>query len=248
MMIRTQRQGPAGNGIAERRLAESVALAPRDRRPRAIERAPQPLTPHSAAIARSVAPQLSAGVLIIDDDEKRARMIEAALAQLRFTVRCAADGPAGLALMAEQLPDLLLVNALLPGMPGIDVCRHLRRAGLDVPIIVSSPRSDEIDVVVTMEMGADDYIAEPYGMRELVARVRAVLRRSKIQSICDPELPAFGQDVPRARQSQFPIVNAAQENLHPTGSAAPGRWASSRNTSLRHHRIRRRCRGRPGGG
>ena len=80
--------------------------------------------------------------------------------------------------MSQQKPDLLLVSAFLPGMRGIDVCRHLRRAGSEVPIIVLSPRSDEIDVVVTMEMGADDFIAEPYGMRELVARVRAVLRRS----------------------------------------------------------------------
>jgi two-component system response regulator RegX3 len=100
-----------------------------------------------------------------------------------FAVRHAGDGPAGFALMAQQMPDLLLVSAVLPGMRGIDVCRHLRRAESGVPIIVLSPRSDEIDVVVTMEMGADDFIAEPYGTPELVARVRAVLRRSNRPAI-----------------------------------------------------------------
>ena len=91
------------------------------------------------------------------------------LEQQGFAVRYASDGPAGFALMAQEMPDLLLVYAILPGMPGVDVCRQLRRAGSEVPIIVLSSRSDEIDVVVAMEMGADDFIAEPYGMRELAA-------------------------------------------------------------------------------
>ncbi len=120
----------------------------------------------------------------------------AELEQHGFAVRHAGDGPAGFALMAQEMPDLLLVHAIPPSKSGIDVCRHLRRTGSEIPIIVLSPRSDEIDVVVTMEMGADDFIAEPYGMRELVARVRAVLRRSN--------RPAIEQSVPPPRGSHSP--------------------------------------------
>ena len=147
------------------------------------------MAPRSHATARSVGLQRSARLLVIDDDEKRAREITAELEAQGFTVRYAGDGPAGFALMAQQMPDLLLVYAILPGMTGIDVCRNLRTARSGVPIIVLSPRSDEIDVVVAMEVGADDFIAEPYGLRELVARVRAVLRRSNKLTIGHSALP-----------------------------------------------------------
>jgi two-component system response regulator RegX3 len=143
---------------------------------------------------------------VIDDDEKRSLKMTARLEQEGFAVRFAGDGPAGFALMAHEMPDLLLVYAMLPGMPGIDVCRYLRRAGSEVPIIVLSPRSDEIDVVVTMEMGADDFLAEPYGMPELVARVRAVLRRSNrpatepsVRPPQDPNPSAGHPPVPSAK-------------------------------------------------
>ncbi|MGA2530748.1 MAG: response regulator transcription factor, partial [Acidimicrobiales bacterium] len=141
------------------------------------------MAPRSGAIARNVGPQRIARLLVIDDDEKRALKMTARLEQQGFAIRYAGNGPAGFALMAQQMPDLLLVYAILPGMPGIDVCRRLRKAGSEVPIIVLSPRTDEIDVVVAMELGADDFIAEPYGMSELVARVRAVLRRSNRPTI-----------------------------------------------------------------
>ena len=112
------------------------------------------VAPRSGTIAQSVGLQRSARLLVIDEDEKRALEMTAELEQQGFAVRYAGNGPAGFALMAQQMPDLLLVSAILPGMPGIDVCRHVRRAGSEVPIIVLSPRSDEIDVVVAMEMGA----------------------------------------------------------------------------------------------
>lgn len=168
----------------------------------------------------------------------RARTIKTALEQQGFAVRCAGDGPAGLALVAEQIPDLLLVNAVLPRMPGIDVCRHLRRAGLEIPIIVLSPRSDEIDVVVAMEIGADDFIAEPYGMRELVARVRAVLRRSdrrvsRQQSVTPPHnLVSGGQttDAPEtgaAYGSEFVDASAPTVNPRSRSRGAPSGVGSS---------------------
>jgi DNA-binding response OmpR family regulator len=190
------------------------------------------MAPRPIAIARGVGLQTNARLLVIDGDEKRALKMMAGLEQEGFAVQYAGDGPAGFSLMAQQMPDLLLVNAILPGMPGIDVCRYVRKAGSEVPIIVLSPRSDEIDVVVTMEMGADDFIAEPYGMRELVARVRAVLRRS--------DRPAIKHSVPPPRE-RYPsgrhqpvrsTETVAEHGLSPQAQSAPimgPRFGSSRS-------------------
>ncbi len=186
----------------------------------------------SGAIARTVGLQRSARLLVIDEDEKRALAMVVELEQEGFAVRYAGDGPAGFALMAQQMPDLLLVHALLPGMPGIDVCRHVRRAGAEVPIIVLSPRSDEIDVVVTMEMGADGFIAEPYGMRELVARVRAVLRRSNTAEIKRPVPLPRGRYSSGGRQPVPFRETAARHGLSP--QAQPTRIMSPRFGSPRN--------------
>jgi DNA-binding response OmpR family regulator len=195
-----------------------------------------PVTPRPGAIARSAGPPQSARLLVIEDDETRALSIKAGLEQHGFAVRCAGDGPAGLALMAEQMPDLLLVNAILPGMTGIDVCRHLRRAGSEVPIIVLSPRTDEIDVVVTMEIGADDFIAEPYGMRELVARARAVLRRSNRLVINHPVPPPLERFSSGGRQPPGPTETAAQYGLSPMAQPARiiGPRFGSSHSSMQH--------------
>ncbi|MFZ2058877.1 MAG: response regulator transcription factor [Acidimicrobiales bacterium] len=186
----------------------------------------------SGAIARSVGLQRSARLLVIDEDEERALKVTAGLEQQGFAVRYAGDGPAGFALMAQQMPDLLLVYAILPGMSGIDVCRHLRRAGSEVPIIVLSPRSDEIDVVVTMEMGADDFIAEPYGMPELVARVRAVLRRSNRPAIKQSVPPPCERYSSGGRQPVPSTETGAQYGLSPQAQSARimgPRFGSSRS-------------------
>jgi len=190
------------------------------------------MAPRSGAIARNVGPQRIARLLVIDDDEKRALKMTARLEQQGFAIRYAGNGPAGFALMAQQMPDLLLVYAILPGMPGIDVCRRLRKAGSEVPIIVLSTRSDEIDVVVTMEMGADDFIAEPYGMHELVARVRAVLRRSyrpatehSVTPPCDRYSSDGHQPLPSTR-------TGSQHGLLST-QAQPGRMIGPRFGSSR---------------
>ncbi|MGO8876667.1 MAG: response regulator transcription factor [Acidimicrobiales bacterium] len=190
------------------------------------------MAPRSGVIARSAGPRYSARLLVIDEDEKRALKMKAGLEQQGFAVRCAGDGPAGFALMAQQMPDLLLVDAILPGMPAIDVCRHLRRVGSDVPIIVLSPRSDEIDVVVTMEMGADDFIAEPYGMRELVARVRAVLRRSNRSAISHSTPPPGERYSSGGRQSARSAATGAQND--PSPQAQPARITGARVGSSRN--------------
>ncbi|HEX8864519.1 MAG TPA: response regulator transcription factor [Lentzea sp.] len=114
-------------------------------------------------------------VLLVEDDEPIAESLTRGLSRYGFEVRWVKTGAEALA-AAEDFA-LVLVDLGLPDVDGLDVCRELRARG-DVPIIVISARSDEVDRVVGLEIGADDYVTKPFGVREVVARMRAVLRRS----------------------------------------------------------------------
>ena len=116
-------------------------------------------------------------VLVVEDDAAVADGILDGLAQARFDARHVSTGAAGLEALSDYAPDLVLLDLGLPDMDGTDVCRAIR-ARSQTPIIVVSARDDEIDRVVALEMGADDYLVKPFGMRELVARIRAVSRRT----------------------------------------------------------------------
>jgi two-component system, OmpR family, response regulator RegX3 len=115
-------------------------------------------------------------VLIVEDEPSLAESIRYGLEREGFVCSIAADGQAALERFNGQTPDLVLLDLMLPGLPGVDVCRAIRRTST-TPIIIVSARSSEVDKVVALEMGADDYITKPFGIRELIARVRAVLRR-----------------------------------------------------------------------
>jgi len=116
-------------------------------------------------------------VLVVDDEESYREALSVALRREGFAVETASDGMEAIARFAETAPDLVLLDVMLPKMSGIDVCRELRsRSG--VPIIMVTARAGEIDAVVGLEVGADDYIAKPFRLRELIARVRAALRRA----------------------------------------------------------------------
>ena len=117
-------------------------------------------------------------ILVIEDDESLRDTIGVLLEQEGFRPVLVGDGRTGLQQAIARRPDLLLIDLRLPGMGGIDVCKELRAAGQSTPIIVLSALGDEIDKVVLLELGADDYIVKPFGTRELLARIRAVLRRS----------------------------------------------------------------------
>ncbi|HET8546451.1 MAG TPA: response regulator transcription factor, partial [Bryobacteraceae bacterium] len=117
-------------------------------------------------------------ILVIDDDESLRDTIGVLLEQEGFRAVLAGDGRTGYEQALALKPDLLLVDLRLPGMNGMDVCRQLRASGLSTPIIVLSAVGDEIDKVLLLELGADDYITKPFGTRELLARIRAVLRRT----------------------------------------------------------------------
>jgi two-component system, OmpR family, alkaline phosphatase synthesis response regulator PhoP len=117
-------------------------------------------------------------VLVIDDEPKIAELCRDYLAAGGFAVLTAGDGPSGLALAQRQRPDLVVLDLMLPGMNGLDVCRALRRDMGDIPIVMLTARVEESDKLIGLELGADDYITKPFSPREMVARVRAVLRRA----------------------------------------------------------------------
>lgn len=116
-------------------------------------------------------------VLVVDDELKIARLIRDYLEQAGFVVATASDGKGAIALARQLRPDLIVLDLGLPNIDGLDVIRALRM-GSNVPVVVVTARADEADRVVGLELGADDYVVKPFSPKELVARVRAVLRRT----------------------------------------------------------------------
>jgi len=123
---------------------------------------------------------MSQTILIVDDEPKITQICRDYLTAAGFTVINAETGPMGLAAARRDRPDLIVLDLMLPGMDGLDVCRTLRQDPLltDIPIIMLTARVEETDKLIGLELGADDYITKPFSPRELVARVRAVLRRT----------------------------------------------------------------------
>ena len=118
----------------------------------------------------------SASVLLVEDEESFVDALVVGLTREGFTLRVARDGTEALRLFDLEEPDLVLLDIMLPKLSGVDVCRSIR-ARSSVPIIMVTAKGTEIDTVVGLEVGADDYVTKPYRLRELVARMRAVLRR-----------------------------------------------------------------------
>jgi two-component system alkaline phosphatase synthesis response regulator PhoP len=115
-------------------------------------------------------------ILVIDDETQIVEICRDYLKAAGFDVLTAKDGPSGLAAAHRNHPDLIVLDLMLPGMDGLDVCRTLRREG-NVPIIMLTARVEEADKLIGLELGSDDYLTKPFSPRELVARVRTVLRR-----------------------------------------------------------------------
>jgi DNA-binding response OmpR family regulator len=116
-------------------------------------------------------------ILIVDDEPQMVRGLEDNLRFEGYQTLSAGDGRAALALAVAEAPDLILLDVMMPGMSGWDVCRELRAKGLFMPVIMLTARGEEADRVQGLELGADDYVTKPFGLRELLARIRAVLRR-----------------------------------------------------------------------
>jgi len=120
-----------------------------------------------------------ARILVVDDEGPIRQAVRVACEAAGYAVSEAKDGDEALAALTAFRPDLVLLDLMLPDVSGFDICRDLRRAGSRVPIIILSAKSDEIDVVVGLEIGADDYILKPFRPRELLARVSAHLRKAR---------------------------------------------------------------------
>lgn len=120
-------------------------------------------------------------ILIIEDDRDIVELVRYNLANEGFEVIALADGSSGLASLRKATPDLLILDLMLPKMPGLEVCKEIRRdAALNrLPILMLTARGEEADRVIGLEMGADDYVTKPFSPRELVARVKALLRRAE---------------------------------------------------------------------
>lgn len=116
-------------------------------------------------------------VLVVEDEQSFAEALNVGLGREGFDVELVADGTAAIEAFNRREPDLVLLDLMLPNLSGIEVCREIRNRS-DVPIIMVTAKSEEIDTVVGLEVGADDYVTKPYRLRELVARMQAALRRA----------------------------------------------------------------------
>jgi DNA-binding response OmpR family regulator len=117
-------------------------------------------------------------ILIVEDERAVARGLQYGLASEGFTVLWAETGQRALELARSQDPDLILLDVRLPDVSGFDVCRQLRAEGRRLPILMLTARDEEVDKVLGLELGADDYVVKPYSLRELISRIRALLRRA----------------------------------------------------------------------
>ncbi len=144
-----------------------------------------------------------ARVLVVDDDLALAEVVGRYLERDGFVVSFASDGPQGLATALETLPDLLVLDLMLPGLDGIEVCRQLREVA-PIPVVMLTARGEEEDRIAGLRIGADDYVTKPFSPRELTARVRAVLRRTLRTGDDNVVLTAAGLRVDRsAREARL---------------------------------------------
>ncbi len=224
---RSETQGRRGSGVGLA-LVRHVAEAhrrPRDRAERA--RPGQPL--HAVAAPRSGRRRVPR-ILIVDDEPEIVRGLEDNLRFEGYETLSATSGEEGLARALGEAPDLVLLDIMMPRLSGWDVCRELRRRGVDVPVIMLTARGEEVDRVRGLELGADDYVAKPFSLRELLARVRAVLRRPGPRQKFE-EL-AFGE---RARAPARPARDPSRpRDAHDAQGVRPAR-VPGRAPGRRHH-------------
>lgn len=139
-------------------------------------------------------PTDTAQVLVVEDERAIASAVRRGLIFEGYTVTVAETGPQALDIARDHMPDLIVLDIMIPGVDGIEVCRRIRSAGEDVPILMLTARDDIADRVAGLDAGADDYLVKPFAFEELVARVRALLRRRERR---DEESARFGGEILR---------------------------------------------------
>jgi len=156
-------------------------------------------------------------ILVVEDDAAIALGLERALQDEGYETQMARTGPDGLRFARENRPDLLILDLMLPGMSGLEICKRLRDDGMATPVIMLTSKAEEDDRVLGLELGADDYVTKPFSLRELMARVRAHLRREKsaeaVESNGDakPEKYQFGDVVVDFKRHEVYKAGALQE-------------------------------------
>jgi DNA-binding response OmpR family regulator len=135
---------------------------------------------------------MSTRILVVDDEPQIVRVLRGYLEKAGYAVLTAHDGPEALRIARQEHPDLLILDLMLPGMDGLDVCRALRK-DTDVPIIMLTARVEETERIIGLELGADDYVTKPFSPREVVARVRSVLRRTQSAGEAHDETYVVGE-------------------------------------------------------
>jgi two-component system OmpR family response regulator len=155
-------------------------------------------------------------ILIVDDHREIRELVSRALAKEGFRVSTAADGRAMRQALADSRIDLILLDLMLPGEDGLSLCRSLRSQS-NIPIIMLTAKGDEVDRVIGLEMGADDYLPKPFGSRELVARIRAVLRRNRGNAAA----PDAGEQPKHYRFDRWRLDTARRELVRDDGTVVP---------------------------
>jgi len=138
-------------------------------------------------------------ILVVDDEISLQETLEYNLKKQGYEVKTTGEGTAAIELAREFQPDLIILDVMLPGLDGFEVCRILRQE-MTTPVLMLTARDDEIDRVVGLEVGADDYLAKPFSMRELIARVKAMLRRVRLVR---EEFSATQTDKPQVKRMEF---------------------------------------------
>jgi two-component system alkaline phosphatase synthesis response regulator PhoP len=124
---------------------------------------------------------MSQKILVVDDEQSIVTLLQFNLEQAGFSVIVALDGKEALATAIKEKPDLMVLDLMLPELSGLEVCKELRQAKMNTPILMLTAKDDELDKIIGLELGADDYLTKPFSPREVVARVKAILRRSQVQ-------------------------------------------------------------------
>jgi DNA-binding response OmpR family regulator len=153
-------------------------------------------------------------IAVIEDEELIRKSLVMNLELEGFKVLTAVDGEEGVALINQQKPDLIIMDVMMPRKDGLQACREVRMAGISTPLILLTARSTEVDKVLGLDLGADDYLAKPFGMLELIARVKALLRRiQRVTSIDEIKFSDVVVDFKayRALKNQEPIELSARE-------------------------------------
>ena len=132
-------------------------------------------------------------ILIIEDEQDLIKGLKLNLSDEGYDVDCAGNGAEGLRKAVEAAPDLIILDIMLPEMDGLEVCRKLRQKNIDIPVIMLTAKGEEIDKVVGLEIGADDYMTKPFSIRELLARIKARLRHTERETKTELKIYSFSE-------------------------------------------------------